>query len=527
MLGPRQRAFVLGAVLAGSAVLAHLPALWTSFMADDYDLLRAARRVEDVLWPFDHNDLGEPGSAGHFYRPVWLLWHAGVFQVFGAEPAAFHAANLLLFAVMAVEVWLLARYVLGEPAAWIAGLAFAVYPRHSEAVVWVAGSTDLLSGVLGLGALLCLGARWPPLPRALGAAAFAAAAAATKEAAFALPLLGALLLWARPTDETPRRRWLPLAALAGAQLGVIALRSAVLDGVGGYSGYPWRPLRVVAAAASDVVASLTPAQLQVLRHPVLFVIPLLALGALTWATLRLRQRDERRRLRVVVLGLAWFVAALVPALNLTVDLNNANGERRLLMPSVGLALAFGALIGPRLRRRLPLAAAVIVLAALSVHNAHNWLVAGRIADRLVADAAEIGPERSELVLLSVPASYRSARVFQVSLDAAVQEVGRSDLEIATCLPVQILESRASQIVFERRGDGSYRGVTTWSAPFDFPVLRTSVSPGRDCTYSRDDGESWPPGIGRAGLAYPAPRRERVFFAFFDGKDLRPCCPPEP
>lgn len=514
---------MLAAVLGGSAVLAHLPALWTSFMADDYVLLRAARRVDGVLWPFSHNDLGEPGSAGHFYRPVWVLWHTGILRIFGDDPTPFHAANVLLFAVLAIEVWLLARYLLGEPAAWIAGLAFAVYPRHSEAVVWVAGSTDLLSAVLALGALLCLGARWPPWTRALGAAAFGAAAAATKETAFVLPALGALVLWARRTEDPPRRRWLPLAALVGAQAGVLALRTAVLEGVGGYPEYPWTPLRVVAGAASDVVASATPAQAQVLRHPVLLGIPLLVLTGLGWATLRLRRGEAERR-RVVLLGLAWFGVAIVPALNLTVDLNNANGERRLLLPSVGLALVLGGLIGPRVRRKAPLAAAAIVLAALSVHNAHNWLVAGRIADRVLADAVQLGPERGQLVLLSVPASYRSARVFEVSLDAAVQQSGRSDLEIATCLPVQILESRGSQIGFERQGDGSYRGVTTWSAPFDFPVLRSSLAPGRDCAYSRDDGASWPPGIGRAGLAYPTPRRARVFLAFFDGKDLRPCCP---
>jgi hypothetical protein len=192
------------------------------------------------------------------------------------------------------------------------------------------------------------------------------------------------------------------------------------------------------------------------------------------------------------------------------------------MPSVGLVLALAALVGPRFQARrgalvgLALSAAV----AISIQNADNWLRAGRLADSVLADAVAIGPQDGELVLLSVPASYRTARVFQVSLGAAVELSGRPDLAVASCLPVQVLNAGDAQVAFTAAGDGSYRGTTTWAAPFDFPVFRNSVSQGQDCTYRRDDGRRWPPGVGLAGLAYPAPTKDRVLIAFFDGSRLR-------
>ena len=185
------------AAVAACAILAWLPALGAGFVSDDFVLLRAAEAVESPVWPFGHNDLGEEPGSGHFYRPLWVLWNAGLLELFGDEPAAFHAGNLLLFALIAIEVLLLARALLPPAGALVAALAFALYPRHGESVAWASGSTDLLAVAIGLGALLCLLAPWPGRRRILAAAALTAAAALAKEAAFLLPVLGVLLLFAR------------------------------------------------------------------------------------------------------------------------------------------------------------------------------------------------------------------------------------------------------------------------------------------------------------------------------------------
>ena len=60
---------------------------------------------------------------------------------------------------------------------------------------------------------------------------------------------------------------------------------------------------------------------------------------------------------------------------------------------------------------------------LSVQTATNWVVAGHIADDVVRDAVRMGPQQGELLLLSVPANYRSAHVLGVGVDAAVELSG--------------------------------------------------------------------------------------------------------
>jgi hypothetical protein len=491
-------------------------------MADDYVLLRAVRRISGPLWAFTHNDAGEPGSAGHFYRPLWLVWHRGIFELFGTDRVAFHAGELLLYVVICLEVWLLARYFLGERPALFAALVFAAYPRHGEAVIWISGSTELLSAILGLGAILCLAAKWDPWQRAVGASVLGFVACFAKESAFVLPGLGALVLLVRG-ERRGLERWWPLGAMIGAQAVALAIRSSVLGGTGGgYAEYPWTPLRAAAAAVADSVAALAPPQLPVLRHPILLLVPLLVAVAVVWLFVLLWRSGDRRRLAIVLLGLAWAILTLAPTLNLAIDLNNANGERWLFMPSVGLAIALAALIEPWLRGRgaAVAAVAIAVLVVLSALNAHNWVVAGRLADRTLADATTLGPRDGELVLLTVPASYRSARVFQIGLEPAVELQGRPDLRVATCLPVQVLDEEDTRIRLAPAGAGAFRGETTWDAPFDFPVLRNSVSLGERCAYRRDEDRDWPPGLGLRGLAFPEQASGPVVLAYFDGRGLR-------
>jgi Dolichyl-phosphate-mannose-protein mannosyltransferase len=498
--------------------------LWAGLLADDYTMLRTVGRYDGIGWAFTHNDLGQAGSAGHFYRPVWVLWNVGLDRVFGGHAAGFHAGNLLLYAVVTVEVWLLIRRLLGARAAWIGAVAFALFPRHTESVAWISGNTDLVATTLALGALLVLLAGDPPWLRTLGAGSLAGLAALAKEATFALPLLAGLLvvLVSRRSHAEARRALPPLAAIVVVQAAVLVVRTVVLEGVGGYSAYPWSVLRVAGALASDVVAALSPPQLELLRYPWLLVVPVIvgALAAVAaWRAYRGGRVDD---LWAAGVGVAFFFVALLPSLNLAVDLNNANGERLLFLPSVGLVIALAALVHSSWSRVHPVvvgAAAALAL-VLPLHAAFAWVEAGRIADRVIAQAVELGPEGGTLVLLSQPEAYRNAHVFPGSLDAAVGSRG-GRFDVVLCLPMQVVDQRSGAVSFASLGDGTYRGTTNWDVPFDFPVLRgssSSISP--ECTYERGDGERWPPGLGLVGRAVlERPPRSRL--AFFDGRDLRP------
>jgi len=485
--------------LAFVAAVVFVPALWGRFVADDFSLLHTLDGVTSPLSPFVHNDLGQGTGSGHFYRPLWVLLNAGVFQVFGARPGAFHALNLVLSGVVVFEVWELARRLLDDRRALAAALAFAVYPRHGESVAWISGNTDLLATALILAALLALLAR----RRLWLVALLSVAAALSKETGLLIPVLGFVLL----RDQPERRR--DLLALSVLMVGVLVARTAILGGAGGYTDEAVTPRRVAASAVSYLVATFTPPQLEVLHTPALVLIPLalaLLAGYAAW-------RVDPARRRIVLVGLALFAVALVPVLGEPLDLNNATGERLLFLPSVGLALAFAAVLPER--SRLALGAAGVIAAGLCVLSALNWVTAGQIAKETASRAARLAPSGGELVVLSLPESYRTAHVFTNSFDLAARRAGApGDSLITWCAPIQVRHRRHDQVRF--RGP---RASTTWSAPFDFPVVGdpSPLTPG--CGYARVPGAEGTPGLELSAMVTPRPSRRRVVGAYFDGSGL--------
>jgi len=216
------------------------------------------------------------------------------------------------------------------------------------------------------------------------------------------------------------------------------------------------------------------------------------------------------------------VVSALPSLNIAVDLNNANGERLIFLPSVGLALLIPAVL-PR-RPRWPLLPLSAVLAALCIWTAWNWLEAGRISERVVDEAAQLGPPHGEVVLLTAPLTYRTAIVFTGGdLNAALAQAGRPDLTAVFCIPVQVRSQKTGAIRVQPLPDGMYRARTSWGAPFDFPVLRTQAPLNPECSFSRGGPATFPPGLRRLAVASPHPAGSPVVLAYFDGRDLRRCC----
>jgi hypothetical protein len=502
----RRRAWAapLGCGLLGAVLFA--PAVGSGRLADDFVLLRTVRRATGVLWPFSHNDLGQAAGAGHFYRPLWVLWNAAIYQL-SHSPAAAHVLNLLLYGAVCAEVVVLIRRLASRHAALFGGVLFAVFPSHGESAAWISGNTDLLAVALGLGAILAGG-------RLVAVFVLTAAAMLTKEVAVVLPVLAALLIWTRSEE----RDWRPVLAMLAAVIAVLIAHVLVVSGVGGY-GPSFTAKRAAGSLVSFTVAALSAPQLALLRDPLLLAVPIALFALVAWGV---RRADPRAR-RLAVAGTAWFVVSLLPVLNEPLNLNTRNGDRLLLLPSVGIALGAGVLLARIRGRGLAVAAgAVAALAAVScVANAFDWRTAGVESRRLLADIDRLAPRGASLVALSVPTDYRAAHLYPDALDVALQESGRPDLSLTQCMPVHVLDLRPGQITFRPIGGGSWLGRTTTSAPFDVPVLGGSASASAGCTFAKAPGSSSAgPGTALSAVVTPAPGAGAgVIPIYFDGRDM--------
>ncbi len=185
--------------------LAYLPSLGYPYLQDAVSAVAGNPVVErgDLVEIFTSDYWkGTRWDARHLYRPVTVVSFALERALTGdPDPLVSRLVNLLLHQLVALVLFAYARRLGARPAlALTAAALFTVHPLALQAVVNVAGRSDLLAALFTLLALLALtrtGA-WrggdPPAPRIARAAAWCAAAAAflalgAKEIAIALPLL--------------------------------------------------------------------------------------------------------------------------------------------------------------------------------------------------------------------------------------------------------------------------------------------------------------------------------------------------
>lgn len=114
-----------------------------------------------------------PDGGATYLRPLTILTYLIDYQIWGANPVAFHITSLVIHTANASLVYWLCRSFLAksdsrEGISLFAALLFAVTPLNSEPVLWVSGRTDLLCCLFFLLALLLLiNDRLPPLPTTL------------------------------------------------------------------------------------------------------------------------------------------------------------------------------------------------------------------------------------------------------------------------------------------------------------------------------------------------------------------------
>jgi hypothetical protein len=348
------------------AVLVYVPALGNGFAYDDEVLIAGdpgiraldglGERLMKPSWP---SSFGEEIGA---WRPVTTAVWALTWISSGGSEVAFHLLGVALHAVVTGLGVLVLGAFLAPAAAFLAGLLFAVHPVHVEAVANVAGSAELISGSLLMGALLVhvrgghpgiagpdpasgdpRTARYGAF-RVVGVTLLYAMAVLAKEGAAVMPLLVLLLDGARGdleragTIQYARQRGPLFIALAGVLAMILAWR---MDVLGSVAATPHPPGAEVLLDAPRVwtVFSTWPHYLRLLVFPASLasdygtdVVPIAfgwtpdavlgaALGLLLFSgALVLWRRGgavarERPSVRLGALAVLWTAAAILPVAN--------------------------------------------------------------------------------------------------------------------------------------------------------------------------------------------------------------------
>jgi protein O-mannosyl-transferase len=158
----KKRKFLLTCLLVylGISFLLFGDSLRYGFVYDDHTRIEFNPGIKSLRHParffLDRTtQAGIPDLHRDNYRPLVTLNYAVDYALWGLRAGFYRAENILLHVFNAVMVALLAQYLLGlsVAGAFLGGLLFLIHPVQTEAVVSIAGRSNVLSTFF---ALLCL-----------------------------------------------------------------------------------------------------------------------------------------------------------------------------------------------------------------------------------------------------------------------------------------------------------------------------------------------------------------------------------
>jgi protein O-mannosyl-transferase len=342
-----------------------------------------------------------PTWPGYVYRPLPIVSYGLTHALFGLQPWAYHATNVLLNAAVVVLAYVCLLRLVPGPLAFVTALLFAFHPLHVEVVASIANRTELFTALFGLAALAVLlparaaadGPRWQ---RVALASCLLLLALLAKESALVFLPLAALCLWmARDRDWTLLWRDRPvLVGFATATAVYLVLRVYVLGAV--------MPADAATSPIDNPLLGL-PAADRVLRAAVLLgkyvalgLVPATPSADYSWGTRGLGEQllsvdslvyagllvgllivgiAGLRRRHVAGFFVLWFLLAFAITANLVFPIGTIFADRLAYLPSLGICgLVACALLQLRALpvRATAISAIVLALALRTVSYSEVW-----------------------------------------------------------------------------------------------------------------------------------------------------------
>lgn len=360
-----------------------------------------------------------PDEVAPYYRPLNRASYLIDFQLFGMDPAGFHAVNLGLHAASVLLLFLLgSRLFAHRGPALLGALLLAVHPIHSEPVNFITGRNNLLALLFSLAtfvSFLDAHRRGSQRHAWISAAAFFLGLLSKEQALMVLAVIAAWLVLPGHGKRSGAPSWSLLRPHALALVVYATLRTIALDGAGTgpqlLDGLPERIaqnyfvlphyLRLVLFPRDLTIFHSLPGEGSSSIWPLAaWTIMVLGLAIAAW-----------RRTPASTAGLLWLVANLLPIANIVPIPSAPIAERYLYVPVVGLWL----LLADGLDRlSIKLARPALFTASIAVIVT---VLAGRTAVRNLDWRDDL-----RLAASAVAVNPRSARA-QFNLGVALKDAG--------------------------------------------------------------------------------------------------------
>jgi hypothetical protein len=149
---PRTKQILCG-IVAALAIFLYAGSYSHDFAYDDIAVVKGNRFVQrgfsgirDILHT-QYFEGYDPATNARAYRPVSLVTYAIEYQFFGLNPQAFHAVNILIYALTAIVLLLALLRLLRNyhwSLAFVTSILFVMHPVHAEVVANIKSRDELI-----------------------------------------------------------------------------------------------------------------------------------------------------------------------------------------------------------------------------------------------------------------------------------------------------------------------------------------------------------------------------------------------
>lgn len=293
---------------------------------------------------------------GEIYRPLYIIFYAVEYKLWGLNVVGYHTVSLLLNAINSVAVYFLLNLMLNKKnVSFLGAILFALLPVHTENVSGIKEQTSLLSAFFFFLTITCyLKYRKSDSNRYLAASLILfAPSLLSRETAAALPLIIALIdiLLFADLKISRVKRYLPWALFFTELFAFLWLRTSVLGQVAQQNYYLGDSLKatmftMLRGFAYYIKLLLFPINLcgDYGSYPISYILDakvaasaILLISILAAGLLLLRKRP------LIAFGVLFFYVMLLPVSNI-IPTVNIIAERFLYTPSFGLILVVTVLV---------------------------------------------------------------------------------------------------------------------------------------------------------------------------------------